>query len=502
MSALYSQKVVIPRILVIDLDISVTSFLRDLGYNITIGTFGKPLLGKDGSPLVLNGFIPADPVDYHIIIVDLLNSNQEKIEKELKKKKESSPDFRILNPQFLFSSKLKPSFTRAIIKGGCIVCFADMKQVEASARIKKNGKMIFAGYMQKKYSVNYELYEEVDNYDWIPFDISLSNHGGIMINFSNSEFRDFFRSLDGSLRWTCSFSEFGLNYYIRKGYDIYDNEIKFTVLATNNFDVPVALKCKLKNGFFILLPQTTKKTEAIRLLLDEILPLLTPDIFPERQVFSWLNKKEYRFESESKLENEKTKLKKEYRKKYDEVDTKIQKLNQELKPFKQLIVADDENFEDEDKLSACVKYTLNYLEFKKVIDMDEIAEKEGKQKEEDFHVIDDSFYAIVECKGTSKSAIPDEYYGDLIKYLNRRKTDLSNSSLSGILIVNHHRYKEPMMRTETFKPETINDAKRDGVGLLSTFNLYKAIRLEKKGKITKSQIREIMNKKGKIEFLI
>lgn len=73
--------------------------------------------------------------------------------------------------------------------------------------------------------------------------------------------------------------------------------------------------------------------------------------------------------------------------------------------------------------------------------------------------------------------------------------------MKAMLIGNYFCENEANLRKNPFSSRQIKDAERDGNGLLTTYELFKAIKAEKDHKIKKEEIREqIKNKLGLIKF--
>jgi hypothetical protein len=79
--------------------------------------------------------------------------------------------------------------------------------------------------------------------------------------------------------------------------------------------------------------------------------------------------------------------------------------------------------------------------------------------------------------------------------------EFNNTKMKAILIGNYFSQTEAKLREVPFTEAQIGEALKDGNGLLTTYELFKAIKAEKEKKISKEEIREQMkNKAGLITF--
>jgi hypothetical protein len=95
----------------------------------------------------------------------------------------------------------------------------------------------------------------------------------------------------------------------------------------------------------------------------------------------------------------------------------------------------------------------------------------------------------------------DEDCLNLQRYKGRRMQEFNNTKLKAILVGNYFSQIEAKLREVPFSENQINEAAKDGNGLLTTYELFKAIKAEKEKRITKEAIREQFNSKmGLITF--
>lgn len=110
------------------------------------------------------------------------------------------------------------------------------------------------------------------------------------------------------------------------------------------------------------------------------------------------------------------------------------------------------------------------------------------------------FFALVECQGT-QGECKEEYFNKLVGYMNLYKTESGKIDIQGLLIINYLRLMPPIQRPGMFEKhargeEIRREAEKQGIGLLSAFELFKLVQAEKAKKITKKQTRDCLKRAG------
>jgi len=73
--------------------------------------------------------------------------------------------------------------------------------------------------------------------------------------------------------------------------------------------------------------------------------------------------------------------------------------------------------------------------------------------------------------------------------------------MQAVLIGNYFLAAEPKLRDVPFSEPQIKEAEQDGNGLLTSYELFKAVKAEKESRVTKEAIRaQLRNKSGLITF--
>jgi len=256
--------------------------------------------------------------------------------------------------------------------------------------------------------------------------------------------------------------------------------------------VPVAAYFKYEEGFYLLLPcfgDGEINIEVVKLLLNEILPTIRPDLFEDKEN-TWLHDSHYYIPSLLYLTNKRKSIQEEYVLKIEEIDKKIEKIQKkEQNILNKLLTSKKE------ELKETVIHWFKYLGFT-VIDVDKYWKKEdpSRQMEEDlwlFHKkrrnVREDEVILVEVKSSTGGATDDDV-ATVQKYKGRRMKEFGHINMKGLLVGNYFCNKPAHSRKLPFSDIQVKDARRDENALLTTYELFKAIRLEKFGELRKTDI--------------
>ncbi|MCK7469593.1 MAG: hypothetical protein MZU95_01385 [Desulfomicrobium escambiense] len=162
-------------------------------------------------------------------------------------------------------------------------------------------------------------------------------------------------------------------------------------------------------------------------------------------------------------------------------------------------------------LKNAVVHALRYLGWGRVVDVDQYWKNTIRNKEEDAWVIDPADMpveaglrkgelVIVLARGGKNWATDDEC-ALLQKFKGRRMQEFDNTRMKAVLVGNYFSAAEAKSRPNPFSAAQIEEAQKDGNGLVTTYELFRAIKAEKEGRVSKDAIREqIRRKTGLITF--
>jgi hypothetical protein len=284
------------------------------------------------------------------------------------------------------------------------------------------------------------------------------------------------------------------------------SEAKVEVLAESFKNYPVAALLRQGDGFYLLLPWFGEKNvEVADLLLGQILPEVSPRLF-EPEGASWLDSYDYIFPGLLDVYKQMEEENERHRGSVALLEQKMDELKAtEQASFNKLLTGEGK------ELQEAVVRALRYLNWTQVINVDEYWKRVIRIKEEDVwlmeeddrsieEMIRDSPLTMVAIRSGEGGAADDDCLL-LQRFKGRRMQEFNNTRMKAVLIGNYSLGIEAKLREVPFSESQVNEATKDGNGLLTTYELFKAIKAEKEKKITKEAIREqLRNKTGLITF--
>ncbi|HSA96700.1 MAG TPA: hypothetical protein VLJ16_11655 [Acidobacteriota bacterium] len=162
-------------------------------------------------------------------------------------------------------------------------------------------------------------------------------------------------------------------------------------------------------------------------------------------------------------------------------------------------------------LKRAVIAAFRYLGWGRVVDVDEYWKKVIRNKEEDAWLLEPGDMPVEAAirKGelvlvlvrAGKNWSTDDECLLLQKYKGRRMQEFDNTRMKAVLLGNYFSAVDPRERGNPFSAGQIEETQKDGNGLLTTYELFRAIKAEKENRISKDAIREqIRQKTGLITF--
>ncbi len=279
------------------------------------------------------------------------------------------------------------------------------------------------------------------------------------------------------------------------------------VLARNYRRRPVAACLRKGKGYLFLLPWFgPNNIDVVRYMLRQVLPPMTPYLF-EESPFAWIESPDYYFPSLKSLFQQIQEETERHRQNIFRLRNQAEELRKtEQEIFFQLITGQNES------LKKAAVHAFNYLEWPLVIDVDEYWKRVIRIKEEDIWLISDCEEKTVEEKLRTSPIIlviirsgpgpaNENDFICLQKFKARRMQEFDNTKMKSILLGNYYFRQDARTRPVPFTQEQIEEAIADGNGLMTTADLFWAIKAEKEGKISKEEIRKtISESKGLITF--
>ena len=280
---------------------------------------------------------------------------------------------------------------------------------------------------------------------------------------------------------------------------------KFEFLAKSTDGAPVAMILSKGKGQVLLLPSFgAKNVEVVDYILKDKHPLGAE--LPEEPAGDWLDGEDYSFPDLKALIVRRD----EEKKRFDEVLADFDHQIKEMKAvgqeeFHRLLKGDGA------VLKKAVVHAFRYLGWGRVVDVDDYWKNVIRNKEEDAWLIDpgDSPVEVGIRKGElviilvrgGKNWATDDECALLQKYKGRRMQEFGNTRMKTVLVGNYFSANEAKLRDNPFSATQVEEAQKDGNGLLTTYELFRAIKAEKEKRISKDAIREqIKIKTGLVKF--
>jgi hypothetical protein len=374
-----------------------------------------------------------------------------------------------------------PKFEKIVDGGGAIVCFiGDCQEYHLTN--------IIGAIPQLKFEENTQadkIYETKDS----PFDLMFAQFKSFI-----SQAKEIFPT----------HNNLGKKIDLKTWDPPYEGELQ--VLAESFKNYPIAALLRKGKGVIILLPWFGEKNaEVTEWLLSRALPEIAPHLYAEEEA-NWLDSYDYVFPSLLDVYKQMEEENERHRKSMLQLEEKIDEIrSSEQEPFNQLLTAEGT------ELLAAVNGALKYLEFPHVISVDEYWKHVIRAREEDIWLMDEDDQSVEQLiRGSNislvavrsgKAAATDDDCLLLQRFKGRRMQEFDNTRMKAILIGNYFNEIEAKLRDIPFTDTQIGEAAKDGNGLLTTYEMFKAIKAEKENKITKDAIRnQLITKVGLITF--
>ncbi len=280
----------------------------------------------------------------------------------------------------------------------------------------------------------------------------------------------------------------------------------YEFLAKGRDGRPVSVLIRNGRGFYLLLPSFgPKNTEVAGFFLKDVAPLLDQRA-TEAPEYGWLDGDEYTFPVFKDLLARREAEVRRHEQALREIEVSLKEARAtEQESFNRLLKSEGP------ELSKAVVQALDYLGWGKVVDVDEYWRNVIRSKEEDVWLIEARDQPVevslqreplilVLVRGGRNWATDDEC-ALLQKYKGRRMQEFDNTKMKAVLLGNYYLAQEGASRTIPFSPLQVEEAQKDGNGLLTTYELFKAVKAEKEGKVRKEDIRgQLAAKTGLVRF--
>jgi hypothetical protein len=283
------------------------------------------------------------------------------------------------------------------------------------------------------------------------------------------------------------------------------SEGKFEILAKSADGYPVSILAGKGRGYVLLLPSFgPKNVEVIDYILKDKMPLSAEP--KATAVEEWIGHEDYVFPELKSLLGQRVEETKRHEQALAELERKIGEAKAGgQEEFHRLLKAEGPD------LTKAVVQAFRYLGWGKVVDVNDYWKKVIRNKEEDVWLIESDGPSVevsmrkedlvIVLVRAGKSWATDDECALLQKFKGRRMQEFDNTKMKAVLIGNYFSGTDARTRSNPFSAVQVEEAKKDGNGLLTTYELFKAVKAEKENKVTKDAIRaQIKQKTGLITF--
>ncbi|MBI1773538.1 MAG: hypothetical protein HYR68_14560 [Burkholderiales bacterium] len=482
----------VPQICLFDLDDSIVESLKDASFKCTTGSLGHlvrvpNLKSRDKHLLNLSYSHPDNLHEFDILIFNMDSSveiSHEEVEATFENVKGQTthaivstfPE-NIFNPKALSTTIVKQTVNKILRKESIVIIFASSEESVIYHSVEINsighGDTTRSEYKNTNFYSGFpECHNKTGKIMKMPEKpLELSR---VLSKHSN----------DSQYRLVFTHPEIQENRKLVK-------DPNFIPLLLNNDNEVISFIDFRSSGCVLVFPCVNDKKALLLELFNNLLPGVFPKLFPFHGEFGWLENGDYLLPGEDLLIQRREEIENSYLKAVEQNANAIKNIKLEFSFLHDLIS------ETGAKLVSAVEHYLKWLDFKKVVNLDDT---DPEILEEDLQIDCGDRFLVIEVKGIGGTST-DNDCSQISKIRMRRCEQRNKFDVFGLYIVNHQRYMPPETRKNPpFTENQMKDAVSDKRGLLTTYELYKAYFMVETGILTKTEIRERLFELGRIEL--
>lgn len=480
-----------PNILLVDLDDATETTLKAQGYNASSGSFGIPYKVPKSDkliPVIANGDLTKSSVsEQDIVIVNLLPGEAlDEIQGE-KHTSQGEDDWwascsrGVVDPRPRLMAYLQRDFNRIVEHSGVFVVFADCRREQD----------LFWGHYESGFGfVNSKL--SFDNWSFLEYlgahylDVTPDQGKEISVIEADSPLRPVLSKYISGAHFLCTLQG--------------PTKESWIPIAENKYEASVAgaLVPANSEGLVFIFPQFRDKFSFLSALLREVLPEITPNLFPYVEGARWVQRPEYELPRVLELKHQIQEIEADAKKRVTELERNIETERDKASYQHALISATGR------PLVLAVKKALETLGFESVVDVDDEAEESDDSGflNEDLQIHASSPGLLIEVKGISN--LPkDEDALAVSKYEAPRMREWKRTDVKGLSIINHQRHIPALDRENkaTFRNVVLESAQRQKIGLLTTWDLHRLLRSYLRNGWSHEQVRALFYRNGRVQLV-
>jgi len=221
----------------------------------------------------------------------------------------------------------------------------------------------------------------------------------------------------------------------------------------------------------------------------------------ERPAADWIDDEDYVFPEMKALLAKREQERQRHELAMAEIDRQVREMQaggQET--FHGLLTAEGQD------LKKAVFSALQHLGWGRVVDVDDYWKKVIRNKEEDIWLIDSVDQPVEVSMRTEnlilvlvrdgKNWATDDECALLQRFKGRRMQEFDNTKMKAVLVGNYFSETDPKLRGNPFSAIQIDEALKDGNGLMTSHELFAAVKTEKEKRTTKAAVRAQLKDKG------
>jgi hypothetical protein len=477
-----------PKILLLDIESNAFKALAGVGFNVKEGTFGQPYkvpMNSGFQPLLSEPRLP-NYAEQEIVVVDLhyAVADQpvgEKFRPDGELDLWAKCDHGFIDPRMRAALEVQGSFDRTLNSGGVFVVFA----------ASKTPNLIQTGRFRNR---TLEVEQDCDWSEWSEWSF-ISELNDMEVSSSRGEEMsvvDLISPLGKLIKSHLSGSLYDCT--IKGGFRLPD---PWTVLVQNKFGQAVALQGSFgSKGSIIVLPQLKDKTSFLKSFFTDVLPEMAPHLFPGIEQGRWTHLSDYELPEVVQLHNQRSQLEAKFKADLAALEQEVLRAREQDGWMHDLLT------QTGDPLVAAVKIGLKALGFSKVVDMDQVRDKQGKSRREDLQIQDISPTLVVDVKGIANFP-GDEDVLQAGKHATLLMREQNRTDIFGLSLVNHQRHIPPMQRDNEmpFRLELLHVALESQLGLLTAWDFYRLVKNARLHKWEYESVRPVLYQHGRVEII-
>lgn len=459
-----------PRILLLDTNPEIVSSLSDNGYNVSHASFGSPYQvnrNPNRFAATLDANLPFDYKENEIVVLDMQYDLTSLTEKPAKGNQNDtwlvSHESGLVNPRILSAEIVRSDFDRILGSGGTIIVFANKYEQQSFFHSSQADDFLQQQDQIKGSNWGFLTLTKFSNY------LSVNSDFGSHVIVSEavekrSPIYELLSKHATNTKYRCT---------LQPGREIRNSWVSLLESKYGNSIGCMILPDGERTGTLFIFPDIGDKTSFVYELVDEVLPVVAPHLFPGTSTSSWKDTSLYELQSVRKLKDSIAEVRKKANRDIEELEQEIQAEHDQYSFLFDLA------YETGQTLVMAVTKTLLLLGFTDIVDMDEELQKQkrARQNQEDLQILDTNPTLVVEVKGINNKPSDDDALS-VQKYVVLRMREWKRVDVRGLSIICHQRHLPPLERDNEmpFRQEILDVAEEQSISLMTTWDLHRLAR--------------------------